>query len=71
MPNIKHSDELIKASARDELTRAGDDDLLGADNNDLLAAKKLLSDGRSETAEEVALAIDDNLLLEHLSLFQK
>jgi hypothetical protein len=43
---------------------AGDVEGLTADNNDLLTAQKLLGDNRGESAKEMALAIDDNNLLE-------
>lgn len=43
----------------EELSR--DVEGLAANDDDLLAVQKLLGDDRSETTEEVALAIDDNL----------
>jgi len=41
---------------------AGDVELLAADDDDLLAVQQLLGDSGRQTAEKVALAIDDNLL---------
>lgn len=43
---------------------AGDVKGLAADNNDLLTAQELLGDNGGESAKEMALAIDDNNLLE-------
>lgn len=43
----------------EELSR--DVEGLAADDNDLLAAEKLLGDNGGETAKEVALAVNDNL----------
>lgn len=43
---------------------AGDVQGLTADNNDLLTAQELLGDNGGESAKEMALAIDDNNLLE-------
>jgi len=41
---------------------AGDVELLAADDDDLLAVQQLLGDGGRQAAEEVALAVDDNLV---------
>jgi hypothetical protein len=41
---------------------SGDVQGLGADDDDLLAAEQLLSDNAGQTAQKVALAIDDDLL---------
>jgi hypothetical protein len=46
----------------EELSR--DVEGLAADDNDLLTAKELLGDNRGESAKEMALAIDDDNLLE-------
>jgi hypothetical protein len=46
----------------EELSR--DVEGLTADNNDLLTAKELLGDNGGESAKEMALAIDDDNLLE-------
>jgi hypothetical protein len=43
---------------------SGDVEGLAADDNDLLTAKELLGDNRGESAKEMALAIDDDNLLE-------
>jgi len=39
---------------------AADVDLLTSNNNDLLACKNLLGNNRSQTAQEVAFAINDD-----------
>lgn len=47
---------------------AGDVEGLAADNNDLLTAQKLLGDNRGQTAKEMALAINDDLEEESMSV---
>jgi hypothetical protein len=42
---------------------AGDVESLAADNNDLLAVEELLGDDAGEATEEVALAVDDDLVV--------
>ena len=41
---------------------------LAADNDDLLAVEELLGDNAGKTAEEMALAVDDDLMAPHVSL---
>lgn len=49
----------LRTLSTEELS--GDVQGLGADDDDLLAAKQLLGDNAGQTAQEVALAIDDDL----------
>lgn len=50
----------LRTLSTEELS--GDVQGLGADDDDLLAAKQLLGDNAGQTAQKVALAIDDDLL---------
>ena len=45
--------------------RARDVDLVGADNDDALAAEQLLGHLWGQATEEMALAVDDDEFLEH------
>jgi len=47
---------------------AGDVEGLAADNDDLLAVEELLGNDAGKTAEEMALAVDDDLMAPHVSL---
>lgn len=49
----------LRTLSTEELS--GDVQGLGADDDDLLAAKQLLGDDAGQTAQKVALAIDDDL----------
>lgn len=50
----------------DVLTGASHEDLLGAHHDNRLAIEQFLSYNGGQATEEVALTIDDYLLLEHL-----
>jgi len=43
-----------------ELTRAGDEEGLSTDNDDLLAEKKLLGHNRGESTQKVTLAVNND-----------
>lgn len=49
----------LRTLSTEELS--GDVQGLGADDDDLLAAEQLLGDNAGQTAQKVALAIDDDL----------
>ena len=51
---------MVRTLRAEEL--AGDVQGLAADNNNLLAAQKLLGDDAGQAAKQVALAIDHDLL---------
>lgn len=57
--HVHHGDERRRTLGAEELAR--DVEGLAADNNDLLAVEELLGDNAGKTAQQVALAVDDNL----------
>lgn len=57
--HVHHGDERRRTLGAEELAR--DVEGLAADNNDLLTAQQLLGDDGGQAAEEVALAINDDL----------
>ena len=57
---------MVRTLRAEELAR--DVEILAADDHNLLAAEQLLGDNAGQTAKQVALAIDDDLMRMYVSL---